>query len=89
MGVIEKLQGLPSLNEMKGSFGEQLTRYYSKVMYEAWILHDILIDGAEDLTSQIDLLIIGKTGIYVVEVKMYAEAKVYGDGKKELLNVMI
>lgn len=82
MGLFEKLQGLPNLNEMKGNFGEQLTKYYSKVMYDAFILHDVLIDGAEDLTSQIDLLVIGRTGIYVVEVKMYAEAKIYGDGKK-------
>lgn len=82
MGLLEKLQGLPSLNEMKGNFGEQLTKYYSKIMTDALVLHDVLIDGADELTSQIDLLIIGVTGIYVVEVKMYSNAKVYGDGKK-------
>ena len=82
MRVIEKLQGLPSLNELKGSFGEQLTKYYSKIMTDMLILHDVLIDGAEGLTSQIDLVMIGNKGIYVVEVKMYSKARIYGDGKK-------
>ena len=45
---------------------------------------NVLIDGADGLTSQIDLLMIGAKGIYVVEVKMYANARIYGDGKKTL-----
>ena len=82
MGVLDKLKGLPNLNELKGSFGEQLTKYYAKIMTDTLILHDVLIDGADGLTSQIDLLMIGAKGIYVVEVKMYANARIYGDGKK-------
>ena len=82
MGLFDILQGMPSLNEMKGNFGELLTKYYSKIMYDTLILHDILIDGAEDLTSQMDLLLIGETGIYVVEVKMFNDARIYGDGKR-------
>ncbi len=82
MGLLEKLQGLPTLNDIKGSFGEQLTKYYSKIMTDTLILHDVLINGADGMTSQIDLLMIGSKGIYVVEVKMYANASIYGDGKK-------
>lgn len=82
MGLLDKLRELPTLNEIKGSFGEQLTKYYSKAMTDALILHDVLIDGADGLSSQIDLLMIGTKGIYVVEVKMYSDAKIYGDGRK-------
>lgn len=76
------LQKLPTLSEIKGDFGEQLAKYYSKAMTNGLVLHDVLIDGAEDMTSQIDLLLIGRTGIYVVEVKSYTDAYIYGDGKK-------
>ena len=38
-------------------------------MTNALILHDVLIDGADGLASQIDLLMIGVKGIYVVEEK--------------------
>ena len=41
-----------------------------------------MIDGAEGYTSQMDLVIVGNKGVYVVEVKMYNDAKVYGDVKK-------
>ena len=82
MGLLDKLYRLPSFDEMTGSFGELLTKYYSKVMTDALVLHDVLIDGAEGMTSQIDLLMIGAKGIYVVEVKTYSNAKIYGDGKK-------
>jgi hypothetical protein len=51
-------------------------------MTDTLVLHDVLIDGAEGYTSQIDLLLIGNKGIYVVEVKTYSDAKIYGDGKK-------
>ena len=81
MGLFDKILGLPSLNEIKGNFGEQLAKYYSKVMTDTLVLHDVLIDGADGRYSQIDLLMIGSKGIYVVEVKMYPEARIYGDGK--------
>ena len=81
MGLFDKILGLPSLNEIKGNVGEQLAKYYSKVMTDALVLHDILIDGADGKYSQIGLLMIGSKGIYVVEVKMYPEARIYGDGK--------
>ncbi len=82
MGLIDFLNKLPTINEIKGNFGEQLTKYYSKVMLDALILHDILIEGAEGYTSQIDLIIVGVKGLYVVEVKNYENARIYGDGKK-------
>ncbi len=82
MALLDKLHNLPTLNEMKGGLGEQLAKYYSKAMTDAFVLHDVLIDGADGMTSQIDLLLIGRTGIYVVEVKMYTNARIYGDGKK-------
>ena len=81
MGLLDILNKIPSVNEMQGNFGEQLTKYNSKAMTDALVLHDVLIDGAEGLTSQIDLLLIGTRGICVVEVKMYVDAKIYGDGK--------
>lgn len=70
------------LNEFTGNIGEQLAKYYSRYITDAYVLHDILIDGAEDMTSQIDLILVGSKGIYVVEVKNYSDAYVYGDGKK-------
>ena len=82
MGLFDVLKGIPTLNEIQGNFGEQLTKYYAKTATDALVLHDVLIDGAEGLTSQIDLLMIGTRGICVVEVKMYTNAKIYGDGKK-------
>ena len=81
MGLFDKILGLPSLNEIKGNVGEQLAKYYSKIMTDTLVLHDVLIDGADGRYSQIDLLMIGSKGIYVVEVKMYPEARIYGDGK--------
>ena len=83
MGLIEMLKNLPTANEMQGEFGEQLTKFMTNVdIPEVLVLHDVLIDGCEDSTSQIDLLLIGEKGIYVAEVKMYNEARIYGDGKK-------
>ena len=82
MGLLDFLKKVPTLNELTGSFGEQLAKYYAKTMTDALVLHDVLIDGADAYTSQIDLLLIGNKGIYVVEAKMYADAKIYGDGKK-------
>lgn len=68
-----------NVNQITGSFGEWLAKTYAKTMPNALVLNDVLIDGAEGYTSQIDLLLIGNKGIYVVEVKSYADAKIYGD----------
>jgi len=73
---------IPTKNELKGGFGEYLTKGYSKLFTDALVLHDVLIDGDEGRTSQIDLILIGATGLYVVEVKNFMDAKIYGDGKK-------
>ena len=70
------------MNEITGSFGEWLAKTFAKTIPGALVLHDVLIDGAEQHTSQIDLLIIGNKGIYVVEVKTFADAKIYGDAGK-------
>ena len=82
MGVIDFLKRVPTKNELKGSFGEWMAQQYSKMFVDAPILHDILINGAEGYTSQIDMLMFGERGIYVFEIKLYDEAKIYGDGKK-------
>ena len=82
MGLLDFLNKIPNMNELTGSFGEWLAKTYAKSFPGALLLHDVLIDGAEDYTSQIDLLIIGNKGIYVVEVKMYTDAKIYGDTHK-------
>ena len=83
MGLLDKLKQLPTINELQGNVGEYLTKYMAQIdIPEVLVLHDILIDGYDGHTSQIDLLLIGEKGIYVLEVKMYPEAKIYGDGKK-------
>lgn len=82
MGLLDGLKKLPTANELKGSFGEWLTKYYSKIMTDALVLHDVLIDGADGYTSQIDLIIVGVRGVYVIEVKMFEDARIYGDCKK-------
>ena len=83
MGLLDKLKKLPTVNEMQGGLGEQLTKFMAHIDIQGTlVLHDILIDGHKEQTSQIDLLLIGEKGIYVVEVKMYPDAKIYGDGKK-------
>lgn len=80
MSLIEKL---PDLNAVKGGFGERLAAYYSKTVFsDAYVLHDVLIDGKDEHKSQIDLIIIAANGIYVVEVKTFSDAKIYGDGRK-------
>ena len=82
MGLLEFLKGLPTRNELTGAFGERLAQFYASTMAGVYILHDALIEGAQDHTSQIDLLIIGNRGIYLIEVKLYADAKIYGDTAK-------
>ena len=70
---------IPNVNEIKGSIGEWLAKVYSKILTDALVLHDVLIDGADGFTSQIDLILIGNKGVYVVEMKMFSDAIVYGD----------
>ena len=82
MGLFDLLKKIPSPNEMKGSLGEWLAKVYSKTVTDALVLHDVLIDGADGYTSQIDLILVGIRGVYVVEVKMFPDAKIYGDTQK-------
>lgn len=82
MGLFDLVKKLPTMNELTGSFGEWLAKQYAKTFPGTLVLHDVLIDGADQHTSQIDLLIVGNKGIYVVEVKMYSDARVYGDTGK-------
>lgn len=80
MSLFEKL---PDLKEIKGGLGEQLAAYYGKAAFSnAYVIHDVLIDGKDGHKSQIDLIIIAANGIYVVEVKTFNGAKIYGDGRK-------
>ncbi len=62
MGIFDFIKKIPTQNEIKGSFGEWLAKIYSKTMPGAYVLHDVLIDGAEGFTSQIDLILIGCKG---------------------------
>lgn len=82
MGLFDFLKKIPTLNEISGSFGEWMAKTYSKTIPGALVLHDVLIDGADGYTSQIDLVLVGNRGVYVVEVKSFTDAKIYGDTKK-------
>ena len=82
MALFDFLNKIPNLNEITGSLGEWLAKMYSKTFPGALVLHDVLIDGAEGYTSQIDLVLVGNKGIYVVEVNLFADAKIYGDTQK-------
>lgn len=82
MGLLDVIKKIPSAKEVKGSFGEYLTKYYSKLVLDGLVIHDVLIDGEDGYTSQLDLVIVGLKGVYVVEVKFYEEARIYGDGNK-------
>lgn len=82
MGLLDAFKRIPSVNEIKGNFGEYITKYYSKLFLDGLIIHDVLIDSKDGYTSQIDLVIVGLKGVYVVEVKFFEDARVYGDGKK-------
>ena len=59
-----------------------VAKWYIEFVSGTLVLHDVLIDGADSYTSQIGLLAIGSKGIYVVEVKMYNEDRIYGDGNQ-------
>lgn len=86
MGLFSFLNKIPTLNEISGSLGEWIAKVYSKTLPGALVLHDVLIDGADGYTSQIDLVLIGNRGIYVIEVKMFDDAKVYGNTQKSKWN---
>lgn len=86
MGLFSFIKNIPTRNEIKGSLGEWLANVYAKTMSESLVLHDVLIDGADGYTSQIDLIIVGNKGLYVIELKMYDEAKIYGDAQKSKWN---
>ena len=80
MGLSDFLSRIPACSELNGSLGEWLAKQYAAVVTNALVMHDILSDGAEGYTSQIDLLSIDANGVYVVEVKTFGDAKIYGDG---------
>ena len=82
MSFIEILKKIPSANERRGSFGEYFAASYARRFIDALVLKDVLIDGGNGQTSQIDMILIGAKGLYVVEVKLYQGAKVYGDGTR-------
>lgn len=82
MSLLDGFKNMPNEKEIKGGFGEYLAKYYSKLITDGLIIHDVLINGEKGYTSQIDLVIVGQKGLYVVEVKFFEDARVYGDGKK-------
>ena len=82
MGIFDKIPRLPNLNEMTGSMGEWLTHHWAKLMTDGIMIPDVLIDSENGNTTQIDLVMIGTKGVYVTEVKMFGDAKIYGDGNK-------
>lgn len=82
MGIFDFLNELPTRNELTGSIGEWLTTFYSKTLPGTLVLHDVLIDGKDEYTSQIDVVLVGNRGVYVVEVKTFTDAKIYGDTHK-------
>lgn len=86
MGLFDLFKKLPTLHEISGSFGEWMAKVYAKTMPDALVLHDILIDGADGYTSQIDLVLIGNRGVYAVEMKMFDDAKIYGDARNSKWN---
>ena len=81
MGLFDFLNKLQVVKEINGSIGERLAKFFAEAMTDALVLHDVLIDGANGYTSQIDLVLVGKKGVYVVEMKMFADAKIYGNTK--------
>ena len=82
MGLRDFINKIPTGNELKGGFGEWLAKHYSKAFTDSLVLHDILIEGKDGYTSQIDMILIDSRGLFVVEAKMYPDANIYGDGNK-------
>lgn len=85
MNINDFLKNLLSLNlnKLKGSFGEILTQQFSKIFTDALVLRDVLIECGDNSTTQIDLILIDSTGLYVVEIKNFSGGTVYGDGTKK------
>ncbi len=59
-----------------------MAKIFAEMTTDALVLRDVLIDGADGRTSQIDLILIGHRGVIVVEMKMFDNAKIYGDTKR-------
>ena len=78
-GRIEQHQQRISSKEYKGLSGEKRTiSYIESAASEDMILHDVRITDKYGNNAQIDIVVLDKTGIYVVEVKNLAEnAKIY------------
>ena len=61
MGLFDKFKKIPTVNELQGSFGENMAKLFANIdIPEALVIKDVLIDGYEGNTSQIDLLVIGE-----------------------------
>ena len=82
MGLFSFLSRSSKAKELTGSFGEMLVKIYADCFTNMLVLHDVLIDGAAGRTSQIDLILIDPKGVYVVEVKSFEGAVIYGDCAK-------
>ena len=83
MGLFDKSKDKSIVNELQGAFGESLAKLIASIdIPHALVFKDVLIDGYEGNTSQIDMVLIDAKGIYVVEVKLYPDAFIVGDGKK-------
>ena len=54
MGLLSFFDKIPNTNEISGSFGEWMAKIYLKTLPGALVLPDVLIDGADGYTSQID-----------------------------------
>ena len=55
MGLFDLIKKIPTQNELTGSFGEWLANIFAKTLPGGLVLHDVLINGAEQYTSQIEL----------------------------------
>ena len=77
------------LNKVSGDIGEYITKYYLKASTDAIILRDVFIETDEGNTSQIDIVMIGSKGVYVIEVKNYADANIYGNGKNRITTLAV
>lgn len=83
MGLFDFIKNMPTVNEIYGSMGEWFAKIYMERQTDMLVLHDVLIDGANGYTSQIDLILIGNKGLYIIEIKMFDEARIYGDVTKQ------
>jgi len=67
------LQDIKELrNSMKGAIGENIISLILRVLPNSWImLNNVIIPTHQGESTEIDLLIIGNTGIYLIEVKTW------------------